>query len=80
MLELKMHLMHDAALRKANDKEQREAQQTIAHDLRAVYLAKRERAKEVIELKRRLIELRNEEKDEEEATAEAAQQVLSRAP
>uniref|UniRef100_A0A7S0Q0E0 Uncharacterized protein n=1 Tax=Coccolithus braarudii TaxID=221442 RepID=A0A7S0Q0E0_9EUKA len=71
MLELKMHLMHNNSVRKVHEKEQREGERSIADDLRTVYLAKRERAKEVAELKKRLSELRNQEKDEAEAEAEA---------
>ena len=70
MLELKMHLMHKAAVRKVHEKEQRDGVQSVAQDLRSVYLAKRMRAKEVSELRRRLAELRDEEKDEEDAEAE----------
>lgn len=69
-LELKMHLMHKESVRKVHSKEQRDGVRSVAEDLRAVYMSKRERAKEVLELKRRLSELRIEEKDEEEAAAE----------
>eukprot|EP00966_Prymnesium_polylepis_P185422 4298045-Prymnesium_polylepis.1 len=70
-LELKMHLMHKAAIKKAYEKEQRTGEVSVAEDLRAVYLTKRERAKEAVELRRRLSVLRTEQKEEDEAEAEA---------
>eukprot|EP00966_Prymnesium_polylepis_P327101 7382968-Prymnesium_polylepis.1 len=62
--------MHKAAIKKVHDKEQRTGEQSVAADLRGVYLAKREQAKEVVELRRRLSALRAEQKDKDEAELE----------
>eukprot|EP00966_Prymnesium_polylepis_P319469 7375924-Prymnesium_polylepis.1 len=65
-----MHLMHKAAITKQHKKEQHAGEVSVAADLRAVYLAKRERAKDVVELRHRLSVLRAKQKDEEEAEEE----------
>lgn len=67
ILELKMHLMFQAGAKKVHEKEQRTGMTTIADDLRAVYMRKRERAKEARALQERINDLHMQEKDEEEA-------------
>jgi predicted RNA-binding protein len=59
-LDLKVHLLYQKARRKAEAKEQRAGERSVAHDLRSVYVAARERAREEAQVKRRLRELRRE--------------------
>jgi hypothetical protein len=66
MLDLRMHLTYKLAREKAHRKEQREGQISISHDLRSAYMAKREHAKEVAELRGRLAELRSDERIDSE--------------
>jgi hypothetical protein len=60
VLELKVHTMYQRAREKAEKKEQRSGNRSIAADLRSVYVAARALAQEEKEVKERLRQLRGE--------------------
>ena len=59
-LDLKVHQMYQKARRNAEEAEQRRGERSVAADLRNIYVESRDRAREEIEVKQRLRELRHE--------------------
>jgi hypothetical protein len=69
-LEVKMALLHAAAKKKVHATEQRHSACSVAEDVRALYLGRRQEAKEAVVLRERLAELRQAERAAEAEAGE----------